>query len=102
MNPKKRNQPMQQNRLTSLIEVSINVFLGYWVALALQIIIFPLYGFDITLAQNIQISALFTGAAVIRGYFVRRFFNSKIHAIAVAVAARRKPAKASTQPKAAP
>ncbi len=64
-----------QTRLQSLIESVLNVAIGFGVALAAQIVVFPLYGMTVALDQNLQIGAIFTVVSIVRSYGVRRFFN---------------------------
>ncbi|MDQ5907179.1 MAG: hypothetical protein QG660_215 [Pseudomonadota bacterium] len=53
----------------------MNVAIGYGVALASQILIFPFFGIHISLSDNLLIGAFFTVISIIRGYLVRRLFN---------------------------
>lgn len=64
-----------QTRLQSLIETFINVAIGYGVALASQLLIFPLFGIHIPLSSNLLIGVFFTVISIVRGYVVRRLFN---------------------------
>ena len=64
-----------QSRRQSMIETAVSVTIGYLVALASQIAIFPLFGIHATLSDNLMIGAWFTVISMIRGYAVRRFFN---------------------------
>jgi hypothetical protein len=64
-----------QTRIQSLIESLINVAIGYGVALASQILIFPLFEIRVSLSDNLLIGAFFTVISIIRGYTVRRMFN---------------------------
>ena len=64
-----------QSRRQSMIETAVSVTIGYLVALASQIAIFPLFGINTTMTDNMLIGAWFTVISVIRGYAVRRFFN---------------------------
>lgn len=59
----------------SLLESIINVAVGYGVALASQIVIFPLYGMEVSLGANIQIGIWFTAISIVRSYVLRRAFN---------------------------
>jgi len=59
----------------SLLESIINVAVGYGVALASQIVIFPLYGMEVPLSANIQIGIWFTAISIVRSYVLRRAFN---------------------------
>lgn len=64
-----------QTRLQSLLEAWINVIIGYFVALAAQIIVFPCYGIEVSISQNLQIGLIFTIVSIARSYVVRRLFN---------------------------
>lgn len=64
-----------QTRRQSMIETAASVAIGYLVALASQLAIFPLFGIHATMSDNLLIGAWFTVISIIRGYLVRRFFN---------------------------
>lgn len=66
---------MTQTRLQSMIEVGVGVAIGYFVALATQLIAFPLLSIPVSLSNNFLLGLIFTVVSVIRGYFVRRLFN---------------------------
>lgn len=70
---------MQQTRLGSLIESAFNVAIGYGVALASQLIIFPWFGIALPLRDNLAIGAWFTIISLIRSYIIRRWFNARLH-----------------------
>ena len=65
-----------QTRLGSLIESAANVAIGYGVAVASQLAIFPLFGIHIPLSDNLLIGAWFTVISLARSYIVRRTFNA--------------------------
>lgn len=64
-----------QKKSHSLIESLINVLVGYGIALAAQLIIFPHFGIYISLSDNLMIGALFTIVSIVRSYALRRLFN---------------------------
>lgn len=64
-----------QKKSHSLIESLINVLIGYFIALAAQLIIFPHYGIHISMSDNLSIGALFTIVSIVRSYALRRLFN---------------------------
>ena len=64
-----------QSRLQSLIESFSNIAIGYGVALIGQIVVFPLFGMQVRLSDNIKIGAIFTVISIARTYTVRRLFN---------------------------
>jgi hypothetical protein len=59
----------------SAIESCANVAVGYGVALASQLAIFPLCDIHIPLFDNLTIGAWFTAISLVRSYVVRRWFN---------------------------
>jgi len=64
-----------QKKKHSFIEVIINTIIGYFVALLTQVIIFPWFDISVTYKQQFLIGLIFTIVSIVRGYFVRRFFN---------------------------
>lgn len=67
---------MSQTRLGSLVEVTTNVAIGYFVALATQLTVFPLFGMHVSLGENIAIGMIFTAVSITRSYIVRRVFDN--------------------------
>ena len=66
---------MKQSKFQSLIESFTTVISGFFVALTVQLLIFPLYDIEITMFENIQLVIIFTTTSIIRVYIVRRCFN---------------------------
>ena len=64
-----------QTRQQSFIESCVNVAIGYVVALASQLLVFPWFGINIPLSHNIAIGGIFTFVSIGRSYMVRRMFN---------------------------
>lgn len=79
---------MKQSKLESLAEASINTAIGFGVALASQLVVFPLVGISVPLQTNLHIGAWFTLISILRGYVIRRWFNARIHKLAQRVAQR--------------
>ncbi|MGA0608858.1 DUF7220 family protein [Caldimonas sp. KR1-144] len=73
---------MNQTCLGSLIESLLNVAIGYGVALASQLAIFPLFGIHVPLSTNVAIGAWFTVISVVRSYVLRRWFNARLQGAA--------------------
>lgn len=67
---------MKQSRLMSLVESVANVIIGYGVAVITQILIFPIFGLHTTLAQNLQMGAVFTVVSIARSFALRRLFEA--------------------------
>ena len=66
-----------QTKRHSLLESITNIMIGYTVALIRQLIIFPHYGINIPMADNLLIGAWFTIISIIRSYSIRRWYNRK-------------------------
>jgi len=66
-----------QTKLQSLIESTTNILIGYGVAVASQIVIFPFFGIDIPLESNLLIGFYFTVISLARSYLIRRWYNRK-------------------------
>lgn len=66
---------MQSIRM-SLIETIVSVCIGLAVSFVSQLWLFRMYDIHISLAQNLELTLYFTVVSVIRGFAVRRFFNS--------------------------
>ena len=59
----------------SLAEALTNVAVGYGIAVATQMAVFPLFGLHATLAQNMTMGAIFTMVSIVRSYALRRVFE---------------------------
>ncbi len=64
-----------QSRTMSLIEALVNVGVGYGVAVATQVMVFPIFGLHASLDQNLAIGLIFTVVSLVRSYVLRRAFN---------------------------
>lgn len=67
---------MRQSRRMSLVEAIANVLVGYAVAVLAQILVFPLFGIEATLGQNLALGGLFTIISIARSYALRRAFEA--------------------------
>lgn len=67
---------MRQSRRMSLLESLTSVAIGYGVAVATQIAVFPLFGLEVSLSDNLAIGGLFTLVSIARSYAVRRLFEA--------------------------
>jgi len=70
---------MSQSRAMSGAESVANVAIGYGVAVASQLVIFPLFGVHLPLSDNLLIGAWFTVISLARSYVVRRAFNAAVN-----------------------
>ena len=60
----------------SLVEAITNVAAGYGLAVLTQILVFPLFGLQVSLADNLAIGLAFTGMSLTRSYLLRRLFEA--------------------------
>jgi hypothetical protein len=67
---------MKQSRVMSLVEAVANVVVGYGVAVATQILVFPVFGLQTTLAQNLKLGLVFTVVSIARSFTLRRVFEA--------------------------
>ena len=67
---------MKQSRLMSLVESVANVIVGYGVAVVTQILIFPVFGLQTTLGQNLAMGGVFTIVSLARSFLLRRLFEA--------------------------
>jgi membrane protein implicated in regulation of membrane protease activity len=66
---------MRQTRIMSLIEATANVVVGYGLAIATQIVVFPWFGLQADLPTHLAIGLLFLIVSLLRSYLLRRLFE---------------------------
>lgn len=66
---------MSQTRRQSMIEAVINVLVGFSINMLLNFAVFPLFGWHISLQQNIALGVIYTVISILRSYSLRRLFN---------------------------
>ena len=64
-----------QSRLQSFVEANINTVAGFALAVVVNWVVMPWFGFDVTWGDALGITGVFTVVGVIRMYVIRRFFN---------------------------
>lgn len=57
---------MKQLRTMSLVEELANVVAGYGIAVMTQVLVFPLFGLSVTLAENMMIGVIFIVVSITR------------------------------------
>lgn len=65
---------MSQSRALSAVEAVANAAVGWSVALATQLVLFPVVGLQASVAQHIALSVTFTAVSLARSYVLRRLF----------------------------
>ena len=67
---------MKQSRAVSLVEAVANVVVGYSVAVMTQMLVFPVFGLQTTLVQNLKIGGIFSLVSIARSFALRRLFEA--------------------------
>lgn len=66
---------MRQSRRMSLGESLSNILVGLIVSVLANSIVFPWFGFHLTVGDNLSIAAIYTTISLVRSYCMRRFFE---------------------------
>ena len=66
---------MTQTRKQSAIEAAANILVGYTISILANFAIFPIFGWDISLGQNLLLGVFYTVVSFVRSYCIRRFYN---------------------------
>lgn len=64
-----------QSKKRSWKEAWINIAIGYSINFMANLIVFPMFGYNVTVHDNIIIGVIFTFISLARQYVVRRFMN---------------------------
>ncbi len=81
---------MKQTRISSLVEALLNVLIGYVIAVISQALIFPWFGIYVSIGTNMLIGLWFTVISIVRMYVVRRWFDARLHKVALLVQKKEK------------
>jgi hypothetical protein len=68
-------QAKGQSHAHSWTEAAVNIAVGFAVSVVITALVLPAYGHHVTLSDNLQITAIFTVASLLRSYALRRLFN---------------------------
>lgn len=82
----RRVAQMNQSRTASLIEACVNVVIGLGINWIANMLILPLFGFNITGTQALNMGLIFTVISIARSYVIRRWFNARLQAAAQKIA----------------
>lgn len=64
-----------QSRRASLAEAWTNILVGFSINYVANLLIFPLFGMHISLANNFLMGLIYTAISLARTYGLRRFYN---------------------------
>jgi hypothetical protein len=64
-----------QSRIGSFIEAWVNIGIGFTINFTANMLILPLFGFNVKASQAFGIGVIFTVISIARSYCIRRWFN---------------------------
>ena len=64
-----------QSKRNSALEAATNVAIGYLVSVLANVLILPLFGYNVTIGDSFAIGLAFTVVSLLRSYLLRRVFN---------------------------
>jgi membrane protein implicated in regulation of membrane protease activity len=67
-----------QTRLSSLVEALLNIGSGFVLSLVVGQLVYPMFGFPVSVGANVQITLIFTVISIVRSYLWRRWFNKRL------------------------
>lgn len=67
-----------QSKKHSFIEAVSNTIISYWLSILVNVFLFPMLDIEVSFTKNCIIVAVFSIVSIIRNYFIRRYFNSKV------------------------
>jgi predicted PurR-regulated permease PerM len=82
-----KDYSMLQSKKASLIEACFSVIIGFIIAFAFWPVVCWINGIPYTHQQGFGVTATYTVVSLIRGYFVRRYFNARLKRAANSIAA---------------
>lgn len=73
---------MKQHQFETVIkktglETILDIGSGFVLAILTQIIIFPYFGYEVTMLKSIHLALIFTGISMLRSWCWRMYFNYK-------------------------
>lgn len=73
---------MAQSKKMSLVEATTQSVVAFMLSIWVNLYALPWWGFhDVTLADSIGITVLMTVISFVRGYIVRRFFETTVESL---------------------
>lgn len=64
-----------QSKRNSAFEAATNVAIGYLVSVLANVLILPVFGYNVTIGDSFAIGLAFTIVSLVRSYLLRRAFN---------------------------
>jgi hypothetical protein len=68
---------LTQSKIDSILESITNVMVGFSINFIANLLIFPIFGWSISISQNMILGAIYTIISLLRSYCLRRAFNGR-------------------------
>jgi hypothetical protein len=68
---------LTQSKIDSALEALTNIFVGFSINFTANILIFPIFGWSISISQNLMLGGCYTMISLIRSYALRRAFDGR-------------------------
>lgn len=72
-----------QSPRSAIVEAWINILLGFSLNYVANLLILPLVGFHIGHVDNFLMGWVYTAVSIVRQYAIRRWFNARLHSLAL-------------------
>jgi hypothetical protein len=66
----------------AIIEAWLNILIGFSINYAINLLLLPMVGAQLTASSNFWLGWVYTAVSIIRQYALRRWFNARLHAAA--------------------
>lgn len=64
-----------QSRIMSFVESWVNIIVGFSINFIANLVFFPMFGWSITVVENLTLGVIYTAISLVRSYVLRRLFN---------------------------
>lgn len=68
-----------QSPRSAIIEAWMNILVGFSINYAINLILLPMVGAELTAANNFWLGWAYTAVSIVRQYVIRRWFNDRLH-----------------------
>jgi hypothetical protein len=68
-----------QTKRSSMTEALLNVAIGYSINVVANMLVLPLFGYQVNVGQAAGMGVIFTVISIVRSYYIRRMFNWMHH-----------------------
>lgn len=74
-NPRGEIQVKGQSPRASAAEALLNILIGFWISVLTNVLLLPLWGYQVSVTQGVEIGLAFTLVSFLRSFALRRLFN---------------------------